>query len=61
MHLISADECDYECASVINKHSQDVKSVKWNPVKEVYVTPLPLPRLNPMKEVNMSTPSSETP
>ena len=26
---------DFECASVINAHSQDVKCVQWHPDKEV--------------------------
>ena len=29
------DEDDYECASVLNKHTQDVKKVAWHPHKEV--------------------------
>ena len=31
---VTEDE-DYECASVLSAHTQDVKHVAWNPVKEI--------------------------
>lgn len=31
---VNEDE-DYECASVINAHTQDVKCIVWHPTEEV--------------------------
>ncbi len=32
--LVESDK-EFECISVLHGHTQDVKSVKWHPVKEV--------------------------
>ena len=32
------DDADYECASVLSSHTQDVKSVKWHPHKDTLLS-----------------------
>ena len=39
-YLVDQEEGDYECASVLSIHSQDVKCVKWHPHREVHVQSL---------------------
>ena len=34
--LVQDDGEEYECASVLNSHTQDVKRVQWHPEKEVF-------------------------
>ena len=36
MHFaVDEDNEDYECASVLSSHTQDVKCTRWHPDKEV--------------------------
>lgn len=34
-YLVQEEGDEYECASVLNSHTQDVKRVQWHPEKEV--------------------------
>lgn len=34
LFLVQEDD-EYECASVLNSHTQDVKQIKWHPEDEV--------------------------
>ena len=34
------EEDEYECVTVVNSHTQDVKHVVWHPTQEVDLTPL---------------------
>jgi hypothetical protein len=33
---VQEDGEEYECASVLNSHTQDVKRVQWHPEQEVF-------------------------
>lgn len=34
------EEDEYECVTVLNSHTQDVKHAVWHPTKEVSLSPL---------------------